>query len=262
MAGIEYHRPERDARTRDRFPSPSVETPSVETPVADAPAAEGSSLPVCPGCGSPDEVRAVQAVFLEGHRNVREESGVGGDRRTVTREVVSRLARALAPTPPTPSVQGRGCLGALLVLVSIGTFLAGSLAGHWFTAEPRPEYPYQGWDEASGLEADLFFLGVISAIALLGAVCLFVAIAKANRAYGARIRPGLADAERVWLQGWYCGRCARVHFDGERAALTLHEFRVRVWTAGGYGDLAERYRGVDHIVGIRPDGTSRQDAPY
>ncbi|MFD5143495.1 hypothetical protein [Streptomyces sp. NPDC058401] len=243
MAGIGYNRPERDARTRGQVPPPQV---------ADAPAADAGSLPVCPGCGRPDEVRAVQAVFLEGHRNVRVETGRGSEHRTYTREVVSRLARALAPTPPTPSVQGRGCLGAVLVLVSIGTFLA----GHWFTAESRPEYPYPGWNEASGPEADLLFLGVISAVALLGALGLFAAVVRANRAYGARVRPGLAAAERVWLQGWYCGRCARVHFDGERAALTLHEFRLRVWTAGGYGDLAERYRGVDQIVGIRPDGTS------
>ncbi|WP_327308222.1 hypothetical protein OG730_36250 [Streptomyces sp. NBC_01298] len=234
MAGIEYDRPDREAR----------------------------SLPVCPGCGACDEVRAVQAVFLEGHREVREETGAGSDRRTVNREVVSRLARALAPTPPTPSVQGRGCLGAVLVLVSIGTFLAGSLAGHWFTTEPGPEYPYPGWDEAPGTESDLLLLGVISAVALLGAVCLFAAIALANRAYSAKVRPGLPAAERLWLQGWYCARCARVHFDGEGAALTLHEFRLRVWTAGGYGDLAERYRGIDQIVGIRPDGSSGRLAPY
>ncbi|MFE4631854.1 hypothetical protein ACFRJ1_00570 [Streptomyces sp. NPDC056773] len=233
MAGIEYNRPERDGRA--------------------------GLLPVCPSCGLADEVRAVQAVFLDGHRHVREESGAGSQRQGITREVVSRLARALAPTPPTPRVQGRGCLGVFLVLVSAGTFLVGSLAGHWFdgsAGEARPGYPYPGWDEAaSGPEAGLFFLGVISAVALMAAVYLFIRVSRDGRAYRERTRPGLAAVERLWNRGWYCGRCARVHFEGERTALTLQEFRVRVWTAGGYGDLAERYPAVELTVARRPDGS-------
>ncbi|MFB6518224.1 hypothetical protein [Streptomyces sp. NPDC056401] len=233
MAGIEYTRPERDS---------------------------GAGAPrACPHCRQVDQLRAVQAVFLEGHRHVRAESGTGDQRHAVTREVVSRLARALAPAPPAPRVQGRGCLGAVLVLVGVGTFLVGSLAGHWFagsTGEPGPRYPYPGWNEpASGPEAGLFFLGVIAAIALLGAVLLFAAVARANRAYRARTEPGLAAAERLWSRGWYCGRCARVHFEGESAALTLQEFRVRVWTAGGYGDLAETHPAVDLHAALRPDGS-------
>lgn len=76
-----------------------------------------------------------------------------------------------------------------------------------------------------------------------------------GRAYRERTGPGLAAAERLWNQGWYCGRCARTHFEGEGAALTLQEFRVRVWTAGGYGDLAETYPAVDLTVARRPDGS-------
>ncbi|MCM1965795.1 MULTISPECIES: hypothetical protein [unclassified Streptomyces] len=150
MAGIEYDRPERDA---------------------------GAGAPrACPHCRQADQLRAVQAVFLEGHRHVRTESGTGDQRHAVTREVVSRLARALAPAPP-------------------------------------------------------------------------------NRAYRARTEPGLAAAERLWARGWYCGRCARAHFEGESAALTLQEFRVRVWTAGGYGDLAEAHPAVDLHVALRPDAS-------
>lgn len=242
MAGIGYNRPKRDARTRHQFPPPGA------APAAADAGGDAGSLPVCPGCGRSDEVRAVQAVFLDGHRHVREETGTGSERRTVTREVVSRLARALAPVPPKPSTSGRGCLGVLLVMVSIITFLVGVQAGHWFTGstpESRPEYPYRGWNEAAdGPEVGLHFLGVISVVALLGAVLLFRAVSKDGRSYRARTEPGLAAAERLWLQGWYCARCAAVHFDGGRA-LSLQEFRVQVWTAGGYGDLAETHRAVD-----------------
>lgn len=254
MAGIGYNRPERDARTRDQAAPAPADAPAA------GPGGGPGSMPVCPGCGRSEEVRAVQAVFLDGHRHVREESGSGTERRTGTREVVSRLARALAPTPPAPAVQGRGCLGLFLVMVSIGTFLAGSLAGHWFNGssqESQPQYPSPGWNDAaaSGPESGLFVLGVISAVALVTAVVLFARAARDGRAYRARTRPGLAAAERLWIQGWYCGRCARVHFEGEQAALTLQEFRVRVWTAGGYGDLAESNPAVDLTIGRRPDGS-------
>lgn len=119
-----------------------------------------------------------------------------------------------------------------------------------------PQYPYRGWDEAgaSGTEADLFFLGVISAIALATAVVLCGRAARDVRAYRKQTKPGLAAAERLWLKAWYCGRCAMVHFAGG-PALTLQEFRVRVWTAGGYGGMAERHPAVDLIVTARPDGS-------
>ncbi|MFF1408663.1 hypothetical protein ACFVX6_02515 [Streptomyces sp. NPDC058289] len=255
MADIEYNRPERDGRTRDQIPSP----PPSPSPAAGAGGGAGS-LPGCPNCGRADEVRAVQAVFLDGHRHVSEESGAGVQRRAITRETVSRLARALAPTPPTPRIQGRSCLGVFLLMVSIGTFWVGALAGHWFdgsAGEARPEYPYAGWDgpEASGPEAGLYFLGVISAVALLAAVVLFVRASRDGREYRRRTGAGLAAAEQLWIRGWYCGRCARVHFEGESAALTLQEFRVRVWTAGGYGDLAETHPAVELVIARHPEGS-------
>ncbi|WP_327251339.1 hypothetical protein [Streptomyces sp. NBC_01244] len=84
---------------------------------------------------------------------------------------------------------------------------------------------------------------MISAIALLTAVVLFVRVSGDGRAYRRRMEAGLTAAERLWIRGWCCGRCARVHFEGESAALTLQEFRVRVWTAGGCGRR------------VRPEGT-------
>jgi hypothetical protein len=52
---------------------------------------------------------------------------------------------------------------------------------------------------------------------------------------------GRPTAERLWSQGWYCGRCGSVHFrtaSGGRA-LSLQEFQATVWHAGGYGHLAD-----------------------
>lgn len=236
MAGIECNRPERDARTG----------------AGAGPGAGVGSLPVCPSCGRGDEVRAVQAVFLDGHGHVREETGSGAERRTTTREVTSRLARALAPVPPAPRVSGRAVLGYLLTFVSVGTFLGGALSGHWFSAsaeDSRPPYPAPGWNELipPGREADHLFLGWTSGLALLAAVLLFAAVARALRAYRARTEPGRPAAESLWARGWYCARCSTAHF-ADGPALSLQEFRTRVWTAGGYGDLAEAHRAVDLTI--------------
>ncbi|WP_405495715.1 hypothetical protein [Streptomyces sp. NBC_00096] len=229
MAGIEYNRPERDARTRDRIPGPAGPAP-----------VGGGSLPVCPGCGRSEEVRAVQAVFLDGHRHAREDSGVGGERRTTTREVVSRPARDLAPVPPKPSVQGRGCLGVLLVMGSIPLFVIAMTTG-WSHSDGPGSSAFTGTGSGDSFRPpDLGFLAWISACMLLIAVGLFVAVAVSLRAHRARTEPGREAAERLWRQGWYCARCGTVHFAGGRA-LNLEEFRTRVWTAGGYGDLAGRH---------------------
>ncbi|MGW6708108.1 hypothetical protein ACWGDE_24890 [Streptomyces sp. NPDC054956] len=246
MAGIEYNKPERDGRSRDRVPAASSDSGAAGSGGnGGGHGDDGRGAPaalVCPGCGRSDEVRAVQAVFLDGHRHVGVETGAGSERRTSTREVVSRLAQALAPAPPKPTVGGRGCLGVFLVVLSVAAFMIGSLKGHWFT-------------EGSGPEGDLVHLAVISPAALLIAVLLFGSATRVRRAFRARTEPGLAAAERLWLQGWYCARCAKVHFEGESEALTLQEFRVRVWTAGGYGDLARTRPAVDFTVAGRPAGS-------
>lgn len=64
----------------------------------------GGSPLECPSCRRSDEVRAVPAVSLGGQRRFHEETG--GDRRTDVREVVPRLADALAPAPPPPKTSG------------------------------------------------------------------------------------------------------------------------------------------------------------
>ncbi|MFD5437267.1 hypothetical protein ACFWJ4_34590, partial [Kitasatospora sp. NPDC127067] len=60
---------------------------------------------------------------------------------------------------------------------------------------------------------------------------------------------GRPRAEHLWAQAWYCARCGTAHFPPTTgvptgvptAALSLPEFRRVVWTAGGYGHLADRY---------------------
>ncbi|WP_328297132.1 hypothetical protein OG389_04430 [Streptomyces sp. NBC_00435] len=244
MAGIEYNRPERDARTRDAR-TRDARTRDARTrdqdPGRSGPPAVGQgSLPVCPSCGRSEEVRAVQAVFLDGHRHVRDESGVGSERQTTTREVVSRLARDLAPVPPKPSARGWGCLGVLLVMGSIPPFVIAVVTGQWLSDEPDLSAPTGPGSSDSFGPPDLGFLAWISAGMLLVAVGLFVWAARSLRAYRAKTEPGREAAERLWRQGWHCARCGTVHFSGGRA-LNLQEFRTQVWTAGGYGELAARH---------------------
>ncbi|BAJ33069.1 MULTISPECIES: hypothetical protein [Kitasatospora] len=212
-------------------------------------------LQECPTCGLDDEVVGVPAAYHAGRDTVRD--GEEGGVRTVS----SSLSSALAPAP-TRLPRATSCLmvvvGLHLVAVSIGTFVAGALAGHWFDGgDPVPDGPdpYGGRfhgtvlhpaDAASADRPSLLFLGWISGAALLLAVALFVAVrrrARAGRRQAARQADRRAEAERLWSRGWYCRRCGTVHFRAEPGcparALTLGDFRREVWAAGGYGDPAE-----------------------
>ncbi|MFB7462000.1 hypothetical protein ACFCZ1_00605 [Streptomyces sp. NPDC056224] len=202
----------------------------------------------CPSCRRSDEVRAVPAVCLGGHRRL-EQGGTRADDRSVhTRECVPRLAAALAASPPAPVTAGRTALGVLLILVSIGTFIGGAAGGKWFAdppkSEPQGSLQFRGGAHAevtAAPGAGLLFLGWISAFALLGAVLLIVSAVRIRRAFRTRIAAGRDAAEEVWSRGWCCARCAVVHFAGG-PAVSLQEFRATVWGAGGYGDLAREHR--------------------
>ncbi len=230
MAGIEYNRPERDARTR-----------------------AGAAQRQCPSCRRSDEVRAVPAICVSGHSRYRQEAG--GDRGAATLEVVPRLAEALAVAPPPPVTAGRTALGVLLVLVSIGTFIGGAQGGNWFADAPAAEVNHGSttlwggatWAPAAEPGAELLFLAWISGFALLGAVLLIVSTVRTQRAFRARVAAGRDAAEEVWSRGWCCARCAVVHF-GTGPAMTLQEFRRAVWGAGGYGELAEVHRATGAVA--------------
>ncbi|MFG2822419.1 hypothetical protein ACGFX4_23675 [Kitasatospora sp. NPDC048365] len=203
-------------------------------------------LQPCPGCGLADELAGVPAVYHAGRDTVRVTTPARFDEpaNTVTRAVTTSLAAALSPVPPTPlrlPPFGHWFAGVFLVLVSVGTFIGGALAGHWFSedrASGEPQgYPFDAWPVEPAPGPDLAFLGWISALALLAAIAVFVRIAVRRPD---RRQPPFdpAAAERLWSRGWYCRRCGCVHFRAEPGrearALTLQEFRAEVWAAGGW----------------------------
>lgn len=200
--------------------------------------------PACPRCGREDEVLGVSAAYLRAKAKMRVERTRTEDDSVTIREENSALAKALAVAPDEPDNGTIGCLGAVLVLVSIGAFVWGAIEGEWFDGDtaPRLKGSVDGGilfaaDETTG------YLGWISAASLLVGVVLFALSGRAVRTWRRRTEPGRVAADRVWAEGWYCGRCGTAHFAGERA-LSLQEFRTRVWSAGGYGDLAVRHPAI------------------
>ncbi|MFC8452234.1 hypothetical protein [Kitasatospora sp. NPDC057223] len=225
-------------------------------------------LQPCPSCGRTDRVAGVPAVYHAGRDSVRITTPARFDdpAQTVTRSVTTSLSSALAPAPADRPSQLGALAAVFLTILSVGTFAGGAAAGHWFSEDSTPtpsrdrpfgNYPFDTnpFDPAPVTDAPqsvFSFLGWISALALLTAIVLFVRAARRGSARR-RLLAGRATAERLWSQGWYCGRCATVHFRAASGtvptALTLQEFRAVVWEAGGYGHLA-------HVVSgdVRQDG--------
>lgn len=202
----------------------------------------------CPSCGLTDQVAGVPAVYHAGRDSVRITTPARFDdpEGTVTRSVTTSLSSALEPEPVFPPTQPGDLAGVLLVTVSIGTFIGGAGAGHWFSddspaTQPR-RYPFDLTPVADAVRPDYSFLGWISAFALLSAIALFVRGA-GRRSARRDLLAGRPAAERLWSRGWYCGRCASVHLRAEPGtaarAFTLQDFRAMVWEAGGYGHLAD-----------------------
>lgn len=185
----------------------------------------------------------VSAAYLRAKAKLSVESRGGDGDHVTTREENSALAKALAVAPDEPDDSAMGCLGALLVLVAIGTFIWGGMAGKWFEGDTPPQFYGGDGDLPFGVEDPATYLGWISAASLILAPLLMALSGRAVRAWRRRTEPGRAAADRVWAEAWYCGRCGTVHFPGERA-MTLQEFRTRVWSAGGYGDLAVRHPAI------------------
>ncbi|MQY13722.1 hypothetical protein SRB5_38730 [Streptomyces sp. RB5] len=167
----------------------------------------------CPSCGRDDQVSAVPAVYQRGRGRVRERDHEG---HWHTRTVMSPLAQSLRPVP---EMKVWPCL--LLVLgLPVPFFWLAALG--FLVAEPG---------------ADSFSVLVLATV--FGAVLLgpgVFLIVKHRRAVSGR-----AGAEALWQRGWYCERCGTVHYVGDPRARSLGEFRREVWTAGGYGQLVDRY---------------------
>ncbi|MFH8388010.1 hypothetical protein ACH4E7_45295 [Kitasatospora sp. NPDC018058] len=235
------------------------------------------TLPPCPRCALTDQVRSVPAVHLSERRNVTVRSS-GRDGRTETREEVSALGRALAPAPPTATTAFK----AMLVLAfpalfaTVETFSEGmrqrnasgehqpdfSPPSWWKTGHPGfPNGLPTGYQEigpsalpsptatqAAAPLADTGGTPTVLVVSFLLMALVLGLVAGAVTLYVTRRRrlAGRPRAERLWNQAWYCARCGTAHFPPTAGqgtgALGLAEFRKAVWTAGGYGDLAERYR--------------------
>ncbi|MFG3000428.1 hypothetical protein [Streptomyces sp. NPDC048340] len=211
----------------------------------DQPVGSGAGgAPTCPRCGREDWVSGVSAAYLAASSELRTESGRGEDSSVTTREENSALARALSPAPPEPSGNARSCTASLLLLASVGTFIWGAVAGKWLSRDTALRW-IPGVDGGGRVVVDppLTYLGWISGAALVLAVLLFAAEAGSTARWRRRTLPGRAAADAVWSNAWYCARCGTVHFSGE-PGLTLQEFRMRVWTAGGYGDLVRKHPAV------------------
>ncbi|MFE4258495.1 hypothetical protein [Streptomyces sp. NPDC056883] len=206
--------------------------------------AGGAGALTCPRCGREDQVLGVSAAYLRSKAKMRVESGRGEDDSVTTREENSALAKALAVAPDEPDNGTAGCLGVLLLLASVGAFVWSAIEGKWF--DDGSTFPrLYGTDEGGpfGVDQPSTYLVWIGAALLLVGIVLLALSGRAVRTWRRRTEPGRVAADRVWADGWYCGRCGTVHFAAERA-LTLQEFRTRVWSAGGYGDLAVRHPAV------------------
>ncbi|MER5866588.1 hypothetical protein [Kitasatospora sp. NPDC002040] len=213
----------------------------------------GHTLVPCPSCGLTDEVKGVPAVYLAGRDRILVPSrDTDGRSTTVTRTVTTAVSDALSPVPQhlvvgaAAKTAGIGFLGVIALLVSIGTFIGGALGGHWFSEDPAPAAsPYTSWSSSFRPPVvdrpDLAFLGWISGFALLVAVLVVIVVGRRTADVRTRLA-GRPAAEELWATAWYCARCGTAHFPDEPSrALTLQEFRHRIWQAGGYADLAARY---------------------
>ncbi|MCM1965794.1 hypothetical protein [Streptomyces sp. G1] len=205
--------------------------------------AGGAGPLTCPRCGREDQVLGVSAAYLRSKAKMRVERGGGEDDSVTTREGNSALAKALAVAPDEPDNGTAGCLGVLLLLASVGAFVWSAIEGKWF--EDGSTFPrlYGTGDAPFTVDQPSTYLVWIGAALLLVGIVLLALSGRAVRTWRRRTEPGRVAADRVWADGWYCGRCGTVHFAGERA-LSLQEFRTRVWSAGGYGDLAVRHPAV------------------
>ncbi|WP_031066529.1 hypothetical protein [Streptomyces sp. NRRL WC-3742] len=235
------------------------------------PAQPRVTLPPCPNCGLADALRGVPAVHLAEHRTVRVR--VRGERgrpdHTETREELSALGRALAPKPQRPSIPVTllAFVGVPGTIAAIFTLVQGTIARStpvmekpdlsppdWVTHpapgngpfwppsshEPTPHVPGPVRYEEGIVPLWASILFIVAAVALL------VAAGVLHRSRQRRLADGWPMAERLWRQSWYCDRCGSVHFAASAGqgtqALSLPEFRLAVWSAGGYGDLAGRHQ--------------------
>lgn len=183
------------------------------------------------------------AAYLAAKSTRREEVAAGDEKKVTVVEENSAPALALAPAPREPSDGSAGCWAPVLIMVAVGTFVWGAIAGQWFDRDgARGFVPFPGGNGDGRLVVGPSYAapGWVSGASLVVGVLLFVVLPRISVAWRRRTEAGRAGADRAWSAGWYCGRCGSVHFS-LGPPLSLHEFRTRVWTAAGYGDLVAKH---------------------
>lgn len=200
---------------------------------------------MCPSCGQAESVYAVPGIYESARAS---EETIARARRAVNDNDASRSRKQaarmqIAATPP-PVV--RSALLAPAPTSRVGSFVGGAVFFALPAAGLRLMYQSSesfanstGMVEARDGDGTLLTISVICTA--VSAICLFgMALALMRRR---RVNAGRAAADAVWRRGWYCTRCAVVHFrPGEEPAgvdarrpLDPESFRNLVWAAGGYG---------------------------
>lgn len=205
-------------------------------------------LTSCPVCGQYDGVVAVPAIYESSRateRAIAEARRVVNDFNSLgTGKAAGRATLAVTTPPP---VRSRRLAPAPMSIW--GTFLGGAVSLAipatflHFMAKASNDFSNTYHMASDPENSTLATIG--NCFAGLAALCLLATVvAFVRRGAVTRGRPA---ADAVWRRGWYCQRCALVHFSpGEEPAgvltgqvLSPDQFRALVWTVGGYGNRAK-----------------------
>jgi hypothetical protein len=202
-------------------------------------------LPSCPVCGEDDNVLAVPAIYESSHGT---EATIARARATINDDDASYAAKnaareTIARTPPArirseilapgPQIKAAGC-GCLAFVVAVPAVILWAIAG---STDPTGDTFTAREDSQHHT-----IVGFATGLTVLAAV--FLGFMVVGLAMGRSVKAGRPAADEVWRRGWYCTRCAVVHFaagdepDGVLPGQSLDPdtFRRLVWTAGGYGN--------------------------
>jgi hypothetical protein len=205
-------------------------------------------LTACPVCDDSEHVIAVPAVFesssatedtLSHAKYVLNDDDSSIAKKRAARETLATTVPAavrsklLAPAPRagTPGCFLFGCVFFALPAVALRYAVKTTddfTSSDPFLANSHPE------DQT---------LMTLSNVAI-GLVVLCALAAVIGYVRRRSVQAGRPAADAIWRKGWYCTRCAVVHFapgeepEGVSAgqALDPDSFRRLVWTAGGYGN--------------------------
>ena len=185
-----------------------------------------AGVPSCPNCGQMDRVSGVSASHLSGQETLHLAVSTTDGQVAKTLTMTDPLTAALAP-PTRPEESVRGCLGFLLLLGGLGTYVCAAASGAW-------------WDGVQdftphGTYAGLAWLGVVAFV--LGVLATGATVVRGT-VRKRKLAVARDHALTLWSHGWYCARCNTVHFcsgsDSPSQTMSLAEFRSAVWGASDW----------------------------